>query len=237
MRGLAAILALVAGQAWADAPPVAASYAQPTDRYGHNIMGRIKAWGRLEVDLARPDGKIPLAYDQPQSRVFEDFAPRLWDVTGDGLPEVVTVESDLSRGARLAVWTVTEGHLRRLAMTEYLGSKHRWLAPIGVADFDGDGALEIAYVEKPHLTRILRLVRPVGDQLVELGALAGVTNHAIGQEQVESLIRLCDGVAQIIALSAEGQQVLAVTWDGKAFQSRQIGQALNRKLPAALAPC
>lgn len=221
--------------------PRGAFYAEPTDRYDHNIMGRIQGWGRLEVELAPcstcNSGVVRVSLDQPQSRVFEDFAPRLWDITGDGRPEIVTVESDLSKGARLTVWKVTEGSLRRLATTAYLGTKHRWLAPIGSADFDRDGSIEIAYVEKPHLARVLRLVRLEGDRLIEVASLAGVTNHAIGQEQVESLVRTCRGISEIVALSAEGQHVLAITWNSEGLKARQIGQATNRQLPAGLELC
>ena len=219
--------------------PERATYGAPTDRYDHNIMGRIRGWGRLEVALAPCStcSATVVGIDQPQSRVFEDFAPRLWDITGDGRPEIVTVESDLTKGARLAVWEVKEGHLRRLATTAYLGTRHRWLAPIGVADFDRDGALDIAYVEKPHLTRILRLVRLEGDRLIEVASLAGVTNHAIGQEQVESLVRRCGGLPEIIALSGDGQQVLAITWDGRRLTARPIGRASQSRLPPALEPC
>jgi hypothetical protein len=245
----AMIVGLTTSQALAEqtvkAWPTAASYAEPTDRYDHNIMGRIQGWGRLEVDIAPcstcNSGMVRVSLDQPQSRVFEDFAPRLWDITGDGRPEIVTVESDLSKGARLAVWQVTEdaggASLRRLATTGYLGTKHRWLAPIGAADFDRDGTIEIAYVEKPHLDRVLRLVRLEGNRLADVAALAGVTNHAIGQEQVESLVRTCGGVREIIALSGDGQFVLAVTWGSQGLTARQIGHANNRRLPEGLHYC
>ena len=179
--------------------------------------------------------------DPTLSRVFEDFAPRLWDITGDGRPEIVAVESDLSLGARLAVWEVVEdasgAALRRLATTAYLGTKHRWLAPIGVADFDRDGTMEIAYVEKPHLDRVLRLVRLEGNRFAHVASLAGVTNHAIGQEHVESLVRTCGGVSEIIALSGDGQSVLAITWDGQGLTARQIGKAADHRLPAGLDQC
>jgi hypothetical protein len=225
--------------------PVGASYAAPTNRYDHNIMGRIRGWSRLEVDVAPcstcKSGGSRIRIDQPQARVFEDFAPRLWDITGDGRPEVVVVESDVSKGSRLAVWEViddTSGPvLRRLAMTAYLGTKYRWLAPIGAADFDHDGTIEIAYVEKPHLSRVLRLVRLEGNQLTNAASLAGVTNHAIGQEQVESLVRTCGAVPEIIALSEDGQQVLAIIWGIQGLSARQIGKASNRLLPAGLEKC
>lgn len=252
----AIILGLTASQALAEqtvhsasaqdaAWPVRASFAAPTDRYDHNIMGRIAGWGLLEVDIAPcascTSGTVRVRIEQPQSRVFEDFAPRLWDITGDGRPEIIAVESDLSRGSRLAVWEVVSGgsgaSVRRLAATAYLGSPHRWLAPIGIADFDRDGRVEIAYVERPHLDRVLRLVRLEGSRLVSVAALVGVTNHAIGQEQVESLVRTCTGVPEIIALTADGQHVLAITWRDAGLEARQIGRASDHRLPARLAPC
>lgn len=225
--------------------PVGASYAAPTNRYDHNIMGRVPAWSRLQVDVASCStcgaAVARITVGQPQSRVFEDFAPRLWDITGDGRPEVVAVESDVSTGSRLAVWQVIDDRngpvLRRLATTAFLGTKYRWLAPIGAADFDGDGAIEIAYVEKPHLDRVLRLVRLEGDRLANVAFLAGVTNHAIGQEQVESLVRTCSGVPEIIALSEDGQHVLAITWGLQGLSARQISTATNRLLPAGLDKC
>ena len=225
--------------------PVSAFYAEATNRYDHNIMGRIQGWSRLDVEVdpcsTCKSGAIKVRINQPQSRVFEDFAPRLWDITGDGRPEIIAVESDLSKGARLAVWEVTAdtdgASLRRLASTAYLGTKHRWLAPIGAADFDGDGTIEIAYVEKPHLDRVLRLVRLEGDRLANVASLAGVTNHAIGQEQAESLVRICAGVPEIIALSSDGQHVLAITWGSQGLVDRQIGVATNRRLPAGLDQC
>jgi len=219
--------------------PASATYAEPANRYDHNIMGRIRGWGRLEVDLSPCStcSANGVGIDHAQSRVFEDFAPRLWDITGDGLPEIVTFESDLSKGAWLPVWEVKEGRLRRLATTAYLGTRHLWLAPIGAADFDRDGAIEIAYVEKPHLARVLRLVRLEGDQLIKVASLAGVTNHAIGQEQVESRVRRCRGVPEIVALSADGQHVLAITWDNEGLKAREIGRATSRQLPAGLKPC
>jgi hypothetical protein len=49
--------------------------------------------------------------------------------------------------------------VRLLAATPHIGSANRWLAPIGAADLDGDGRVEIAYVDRPHLARTLRIWR------------------------------------------------------------------------------
>ena len=43
------------------------------------------------------------------------------------------------------------------AATPFIGTPRRWLAPVGVADLDGDGRAEIAYVETPHRDKVLML--------------------------------------------------------------------------------
>jgi len=78
-----------------------AEFAAPTSRYDHAILGDAIEWGALVFDLA--DGRR-LRVTLPESRVFEDLAPRLQDLDGDGAPEVMVVETDLARGARLSVY-------------------------------------------------------------------------------------------------------------------------------------
>ena len=207
-----------AGQSAPPPTPVTAEFATPTDRYPHNIMGRRKAHTDLIVDLApcRDCGAQgeTLAIRLPVSLVFEDFAPRLVDLNRDGRNEILVVESDQGKGARLALWEVTGDarapRLVRGATTEFIGTRFRWLAPIGAADFDGDGAIELAYVETPHRDRILRIVRREGATLRQIMAVAGVTNHAIGQEMVQSRVENCADGPTIFALNASGDRVLSV---------------------------
>ncbi|KAA2311481.1 VCBS repeat-containing protein, partial [Puniceibacterium sp. HSS470] len=78
----------------------AATYAEPTRRYDHGVLGDDVEWGALVLTL--PGRQITLRL--PETRVFEDTQPRLADLDGDGAPEVITVESDLALGARLSVY-------------------------------------------------------------------------------------------------------------------------------------
>lgn len=114
----------------------------------------------------------------------------------------------------LVAWEVMNVNGRmsfaRGAATEFLGTPFRWLAPIGAADFDGDGRLEFAYVEKPHLDKILHIVRRKGNSFDEILRIPGVTNHAIGQEKVESRIDFCPDGPLIIAMDASGQTMLSI---------------------------
>lgn len=197
---------------------VRATYASPTDRYPHNIMGRLSAHTDLVVAV-KPcqncaEYPEPIVVRLPESLVFEDFAPRLADLDLDGRPEIVVVESHQNKGARLAIWEVTigDGSLRlvRGAATDFIGRRFRWLAPIGAADFDGNGILELAYVETPHLGKTLRIVERDGKRLRDIAAVQGVTNHAIGQETVHSRIESCAGVPVIFALDANGRQIVSI---------------------------
>src|SRR5690606_33675671 len=125
----------------------------------------------------------------PHTRVFEDIEPRLADLDGDGAPEAIVVETDLDRGARLAVYDA--GGL--VAATPFIGRRHRWLAPVGAADLDGDGRVEIAYVETPHLGKTLKIVRLVGDDLQPVAEAPGLTNHRIGDPFIQGRIATCGG--------------------------------------------
>ena len=80
--------------------------------------------------------------------------------------------NDLARGAALAIYDA-QG-LR--AATPFIGQPHRWLAPAAIGDLDGDGRVEIAYVDRPHLRRELVFVRLEGDRVVEIARQAGLTN-------------------------------------------------------------
>ena len=135
-------------------------------------------------DLARENEWLRLVL--PEARVFEDIAPRLWDIDGDGVPEIVAVESDQHLGARLTAWTVqrtadgTHTVVLRAA-GDFIGTRFRWLAPVGMADFTGDGRPEIAYVAMPHLARRLVLVRLDGARFLPVAQLDGISNHRIGE--------------------------------------------------------
>ncbi|MDP3342596.1 VCBS repeat-containing protein [Frigidibacter sp.] len=209
MRGgaLAALLALWPFAAHAE-PIRAADYAAPTDRYPHGALGDDLEWGALVLSLGTERHRFTL----PDELVFEDTAPRLADLDGDGAPEVIVVESHISQGARLAVW----GPEGRIAATAFIGTRFRWLAPLGAADLDGDGRVEIAYVETPHLGRTLRFVRLEGDRLVPLAAQPGLTNHRFGDPQIQGGIAPCPGGPVIVTADAGWQRIIRTGWqDGR----------------------
>jgi hypothetical protein len=218
MRWLLAVLALAAP---AGADVVSARFADPTDRYPHNVLGDIRGWGALEI--SRADGTVRRIV-LPVERVFEDIAPRLWDVTGDGRPEVVVVEADATRGARLVV----QGAQGLIAASDFIGTRFRWLAPLGVGDVLGTGAVQIAWVETPHLGRTLRLGALQDGRIAVLASLPGITAHRIGDDLITGGLRPC--APQIVALSPDWARVLRIGWQA----GRLVAQEAGRNRPGAV---
>ncbi|MDR7124823.1 VCBS repeat-containing protein [Pseudotabrizicola sp. 4114] len=203
MRCTLALLVGLSGPAMAQ-EIVAAELVAPTGRYAHAVLGDALEWGGLELTLS--DGQR-LRFTLPDSHVFEDITARLGDFDGDGLPEVMVVETSVTQGAALAIYDAGG----RRAATPYIGQPNRWLAPSGWGDFDGDGRIEIAYVDRPHLARELVFVRLVGKALTEIARAPGFTNHRIGESRIAGGTRRCEGLDTLIVASADWSRALAVT--------------------------
>jgi hypothetical protein len=192
------------------------------------VLGGIPRWSVIEVKAlscgACRHGSERAWARLPETLVFEDVAPRLWDADGDGRPEIVVVEADLRRGARLAVWGYEQGEgPRRIAATPFIGQPHRWLAPAGIGDFDGDGRPEIAYVDRPHLVQELVFLRLEGGTLTEVARAPGLSNHRIGDTAITAAMRVCGGMAEVILPDAAWQRLVAARLDGDRVVLRDAG--------------
>lgn len=235
-RAAAACL-LWAAAASAEESVLSARFAEPVVRYGHNVLGDTPEWGALEMNVVtcpacaatRPETRV---FRLPDTAIFEDIAPRLIDLDGDGVPEVIVVESDVATGARLAVY----GPAGLIAATPHIGTRFRWLAPLGAADLDGDGYIEIAYIDRPHLARILRIVRFRDGALEPVAAVEGLTNHRIGDAFIEGGIRDCGAGPEVVAASTDWTRIIAARLDVGVAATRDIGPyAGPASLSAALA--
>ncbi len=200
----------------------------PTQRYPHGIMGdAIEASGLRVVTAEGRALEITLGPDS----VFEDRLARLADVDGDGRDEVIVVHTYLNAGAALAVYEVRDGALRRMAEAPAIGRPSRWLNPVGVADFDGDGVPELAAVITPHIGGILKIYSVKGGVLVEEGATGrGFSNHFIGSREL-GLSAMADangdGVTDMFVPSADRGALRIVTFAGGEF-----AEIANVPLPA-----
>ena len=218
-----------------------ASYTSPTGRYPHGVLGDRLEWGGLRVTwIARgdcPAGRLSIAL--PETLVFEDVAPRLAQLDRQGPEEIVVVESHADAGARLAVWGFRDGRFERLTATPFIGQRFRWLAPLGAADLDGDGAVELAYVDRPHLAKTLRIWRylPEGPRLEEVASHAGVTNHRIGETDIAGGIRDCGDGPEMIVADAAWQEVLALRFDGREISQQGLGPHRGRESFARAMTC
>lgn len=201
-------------------------FDRPTDRYDHGILGDAIEAEELVLYAPALGGLCGTRLRLDENHVFEDTAPRLIDLTGDGNNEVIVVRTHLERGAQLAIFGLTDGpHAAGLiATTPYIGRTHRWLAPLAAGDFDGDGLIEIAYIDRPHLARTLRIVRLEGNRLVEVASLEGLTNHRIGERTIGGGLRDCGQGPEMIAASGNWQHVMAITFADGQLSARQIGR-------------
>lgn len=171
----------------------------PTSRYRHGILGDDVEASGMRVVLG--DGRS-LEFNLPGQAVFEDLRLRLVDLDGDGKDELIAIRSDGEVGAALAVYGVTGDGIALLAAGPAIGQPYRWLNPAGAADFDGDGAIEIAYVETPHIGGILRVYGLDAGEFNLEQSMGGFSNHAIGSRVLD--------MAAVIDWNGDGVPDLAI---------------------------
>ena len=160
---------------------VEAWYAEPTTRYDHGILGdRIEGGALVVVDDAGRRHEVTL----DASHVFEDLTPRIADIDGDGRNDVVVIRSGLNTGAAVAVYSVTDSALVEVASIPEIGLTHRWLNIAGIADFTGDGRLDIALVKTPHIGGRLEIWTFENGSLRQVAAANDFSNHAIGSTEL-----------------------------------------------------
>ena len=206
-----------------------ARFVEPTNRYGHAVLGDDVEYGALEVTVENsapsglPDAVVKrsvITIRLPQDRVFEDLEPRLVDVDQDGTAEVVVVETQAQTGAQLAVYNARG---RKIAATPHIGTPNRWLAPIGATDLDGDGFVELAYIDRPHLAKTLRIWRYRNRKLEPVAEKPGLTNHQIGWDHIPGGIRDCGHGPEIIVASADWLRMTSARLVDGQIETQDLG--------------
>lgn len=187
-------------------------YVAPTTRYGHGILGDAIEAGGLSIELANG---AQTTLTLPDDHVFEDRTPRLADLDGDGSTEIITIRSSTRLGGSVTVYGVRGEALVELAATPYIGRSNRWLNIAGIADFTGQGGLQVAFVETPHIGGTLKLAAFDGRSMLVIAQRGGFSNHAIrSREQQLSFVDDMDGdgLLDLILPNARRDQLVAVTF-------------------------
>jgi hypothetical protein len=158
---------------------LAAALVQPTERYGHGVLGdRVEAGAVQVVRDGVPGSPFGLA----APNVIEAISPMLADVDGDGGPEVVVTESNGDDGAALAVWSL-DGE--PLARSNAIGRGNRWRNLLAVAPVGPGGEIEVVDVRTPHIGGTVEWFRLDGDRLVRVATKAGYTSHVNGSRNLD----------------------------------------------------
>ena len=185
-----------------------AHFYGPTTEYRHAVLGDAVEWSGLALAGRFSDGTpMMIKIDLPSNHVFEDLFPRRVDLDLDGLTDaVMVVETDVTLGAALALY----GAGGKIAQTPHIGRPNRWLAPVGAADLDGDGHVEVAYIDRPHLAKTLRVWRYRAGELREIVTLQALTNHRIGEDFISGGLRDCADGPELVLADAQFDKIVVV---------------------------
>jgi hypothetical protein len=198
----------------------------PTMRYPHKALGGSTHAGSLHVLLNAPAGKLQeVVYELPFNRVFEDRMPRLIDLDGDGKDEIILVESEALSGSATVVYGVQIKNVAKsakkppeiieLARSPQTGSTFRWLNPVGVADFNADGKLDIASVITPHIGGLLTLYHYAPPKLEPFAQAMDTSNHRMGdlEQQVAVIVEQKGLRPTIIVPDMQLKALHALRWE------------------------
>lgn len=102
----------------------------------------------------------------------------------------------------------------------FIGMCFCWFVIVGIVDFDGDGILEIVYVDCFYLVKILCILNVCVEDgvwlLIEVGVLDGVINYKYCDFNIEGGICICD-MFEVILVDVKWDCIVGVMMDNGVF--------------------
>lgn len=192
----------------------------PTLRYPHRALGSPAHAASVHALVRSRSGVWQAAELRlPLHRVYEDRVPRIVDIDRDGSEEIVLVEADALRGASLVVLGIDHtAHgpvLVERARSAFAGTPFRWLNPVGVADFDADGQLDLALVLTPHIGGALQLLHYRPPALVPYARALDVSNHRMGavEQDLAVIVQAAGQRPTVVVPDMTLRALHALRWD------------------------
>ncbi len=159
---------------------VYATYTNPTKIYDHGILGDQIEASQLVVVVDSVFYELEL----PNEYVFEDIRPRLYDVDGDGELELITIRSNVAKGAGIVIYKIIADQLVEYALIPEIGIPNRWLNIVAIDDLDQDGRVELVWIQTPHIGGILKVAKIESGTMQVLTETSLYSNHAIGERNL-----------------------------------------------------
>lgn len=221
----------------------------PTRRYPHRALGSTVHAGSVfaQVRDGRHGWRV-VEKSLPLDRVYEDRVPRVLDMDQDGKDEILLIEADARRGASLVVLVVEQTadgpRLVERARGPHAGSPFRWMNPIGVADFDGDGRTDVANVVTPHIGGVLQLLHYRPPRLVPFASAMDVSNHRMGalEQSLAVIVTGADHPPTIVVPDMTLKALHALRWEApgqwkELADLKPLPGAVEHVLPMAEGAC
>ena len=197
LASLAAPCTVLASEAAAVPPVIERAWFGPADRvHGHDALGIGRYPGRVHAIVRDGGRQHEVRLDLPVDAAFEDGLIRLADLEADGSPQIVLVAASRLAGAAITVLGVERREGTPVLLERARGPSvgmGRWLNPVGMGDFNGDGRQHVVAVTTPHIGGVLTLYRYQRPHLVPVAHERDVSNHVYGEvEQQLAAVTICE---------------------------------------------
>ena len=157
-------------------------HTNPTDEYGHGIMGDQLEAGSLTLIATDPIPEIIRTIPATIGFVLEGIAPIWVDLNGDGEREIIVTRSNANDGAQIVVLD-ERGNL--LAAGPAIGRGGRWRHQLSAGPFGPNSEMELVDVLTPHIGGPTEFFQWKDNELVVVGIVNGNTSHIIGSRNLD----------------------------------------------------